>query len=70
MWNLSFIQRTQVQGTRVPLEYFHGTRVPIFIYFYFFKVSFRYNSVVQKSSFTLETRFLENRVSKQGHIYK
>ena len=26
--NSSSIQRTQVHGTRVPLEYFQGTRVP------------------------------------------
>ena len=39
-------------------------------FFFFLKVSFRYNSMVQKSSFTFETQFLENRVSKHGHIPK
>ena len=55
LWNSSSIQRTRVHGTRVPLEYFKELEFhKFFILFYFyFKVSFRNNSIVQKSSFKI-----------------
>ena len=55
----------------VELEFLENIQVELeFHNFFFFLVSFRYNLIVQKSSFTFETRFSKNRVSKQGHIPK
>ena len=72
---LKIIKKKKKIGTQVPWKNSSGTRVPWTQVLYKVlelqkkkKVHVRYNSKFQKSSYTFETRFLENRVSKQGHF--
>ena len=51
---MKLIKKKKNSRTRVPLEYFQGTRVP---QFFFFLISVHYNSIVQKSSFTSKLDF-------------
>ena len=62
MWNSSSIQGTQVSSVElefIELEFLENIQVELEFHIFFLKVSFRYNSIVQKSSFTLKLDFLK-----------
>ena len=60
--NSSSIQGTQVSSKELEfmeLEFLENIQVELEFHIFFFKVSFCYNSIVQKSSFTLKLDFLK-----------